>query len=216
MSKAFDRRQHGSRTKPAGGASGANAGYTLLELLITLLVIALLSTLVGPSFINTINRNRQQAALGDVHAMLSAARGEAVALQQLVSVCPSTDQDVCAGTAWEAGWIMFVDDGTGGAASDVGDGDRINGATGETLLRVGQPVGGDVTVRTRNFPDAGAVTFTQEGLAVSRGTFVLCNGDPAQASALVVNISGQVRMGVDEDADGQIDEDDGTQIDTCP
>ena len=75
----------------------------------------------------------------------------------------------------------------------------------------------NVTVRTRNFADAGAISFDQDGMATDRGTIVICsNGNAADASAVILNFSGQPRLGVDEDADGWIDEDDGTEIDSCP
>ena len=202
---------HGSPSATTG--PGRQGGYTLLELLVTLAIIALLGSLMGPSFMDTINRNRQQSSLGDAFGMLSAARSEAVNLQTRVAVCPSTDQAACSGTAWESGWIMFVDDGAGGGTA--GDGDRH---ADETLLRVGQPAGGDLTIRTRNFADAGSISFDEDGMAVDRGTIVVCSGDASTASAVVLNFSGQARMGVDEDdpADGFIDEDDGSEINTCP
>ncbi len=192
-------------------SAGSAAGYTLLEFLVALMIISILGVMVGPQFIDALDRNRQQSALGDSFTMLGAARAEAVNQQDRIAVCPSTDQAACNGTSWEAGWIMFLDDGNGGGTEN--DGDRH---ADETLLRVGQEAGDNITIRTRNFADAGAISFDQDGMATDRGTVVVCRGNAAQASAIILNFSGQARLGVDEDADGWIDEDDGSEVDTCP
>jgi type IV fimbrial biogenesis protein FimT len=196
---------------PAGAAAGRARGYTLLEFLVATMIVAILGVMVGPRFLDTIARNRQQSALGDTFSMLGAARAEAVNQQATIAVCPSSDQSTCSGTAWEAGWIFFLDDGSGAGTAD--DGDRH---ADETLLRVGQAASGDVTIRTRNFADAGAISFDDDGMATDRGTIVICSGNAATASAIILNLSGQPRLGVDEDADGWVDEDDGTEINTCP
>jgi type IV fimbrial biogenesis protein FimT len=203
--------------RSTGCASGharpgcSRPGYTLLEFLVALMIISILGVMVGPQFIDAIDRNRQQASLGDTFSMLGAARGEAVNQQDTISVCPSTDQAACNGTSWETGWIMFLDDGNGGGTAD--DGDRH---ADETLLRVGQAAGDGITIRSRNFADAGAISFDQDGMATDRGTVVICRGTAGQASAIVLNFSGQARLSVDEDADGWLDEDDGSEVDSCP
>jgi len=193
------------------GRTGNSGGYTLLEMLITMLVIALLSTLVGPGLINTIDRNRRQATVGDMYGMLTTARSEAVGQSVSVVACGSTDQASCNTNNWEAGWIIFADDGTGGGTAD--DGSRH---ADEPMLRVGQAAGGSMTIRTRNFPSAGAIAFNQDGFADARGTIVICDGDPDGALALVLNLSGQARMAVDEDADGFLNIDDGSEVSACP
>jgi len=194
-------------------ASGSSRGYTLLELLIALFIIALLGTMVGPNMMGVIERNRKASALGDSFAMLGMARSEAVNAQTTVSICPSLDQATCSGTAWEKGWILFIDDGAGVGGTE-GDGD-VNGT--EQLLRVGQAATGDVTVRTRNFADAGAITFELDGMVEDNGTIVICDDNgPALASAVVLNVSGQARMAGDDDGNGTLDEDDGSEVSTCP
>lgn len=200
-----------SANRPRRLTATSAAGYTLLELMLVVVIVALLGTLIGPTFQDSITRNRQQGALGDMFGMLGTARTEAVNLQSTVTACPSTDQDTCAGNNWETGWILFVDDGNGGGTA--GDGDR---QAAEVLIRVGQAGSGDMTIRSRNFNDAGAISFNQEGFADERGTVVICSGDAENASAIILNLSGQARLGVDEDGNGTIDEDDGTEIAECP
>ncbi|MEM0955904.1 MAG: GspH/FimT family pseudopilin [Pseudomonadota bacterium] len=191
----------------------AAAGYTLIEMLVAMLIIVLLGTYVGPSFLDAINRNRQQSALGDVFAMLGTARSEAVTRAVSVVACASTDADACSGSNWEDGWIVFADDGNGGGTAD--DGDR---QSNEPLIRVGQEVGGGVTVRTRNLTTAGVISFDLNGMTDERGTFVICRDDPTEASGVVLNLSGQARMAVDQSTPENqlIEADDGTEVSACP
>ena len=188
-------------------------GYTLLELLVALAVIALLASMMGPNMISVVERNRKAAALGDTFSMLNAARSEAVNQQATVALCPTTDQASCNGSDWEDGWLLFVDDGTG--AGGTADDGNINGT--ETLLRIGQAATGNVTIRTRNFTDAGAISFDLDGMAAERGTIVICDDNgPSQASAVVLNFSGQPRLAGDDDSNGTLDDDNDDEIAACP
>ncbi len=216
MSNTTNRQRHIARHDRLIGRLGGRGGYTLLELLITMLVIALLSTLVGPTFVDVINRNRLQSELGGMYAMLSTARSEAVSRSVTVIACGSSDQSSCNSTSWENGWIIYADDGAGGGTADNGTRDGT-----ELLLRVGQEASGSVTIRTRNFEfngaaDAGRIALTQDGFAQSRGSIVICDGVPAEAAALVVNLSGQARVAVDQDADGTLNLDDDSELTSCP
>ena len=192
------------------GHSPISAGFTLFELIASLSIVAILGSLVGPTFLDTVDRNRQQSSLSSVFRMLGAARSEAVNRQATVVACASTDQATCSGTAWESGWIVFVDDGAGGGTAD--DGSRH---ADEDLVRIGQPAGGTVTVRTRNFATAGTLRFGDVGFSEERGTIVVCNGDASRASAIVLNLSGQARLAVDENDNGSLNDDQGGDISSC-
>jgi prepilin-type N-terminal cleavage/methylation domain-containing protein len=122
------------------------AGFTLLELMMVLVLAAILLGVGGPSFQDSLQRNRQQSTFNRVASAMSLARSEAVIRSQPVSVCPTTDNASCGGSNWETGWLIFVDngEGTGGAALDG----TLNGT--EELLRIGEPAPAGVTIRTVN------------------------------------------------------------------
>jgi type IV fimbrial biogenesis protein FimT len=189
------------------------AGYTMIEMLVVLLIIGIVAASMGPNLAAMVDRNRKLGAVNDMLAVLTLARSEAVNLQTTVSVCSSSDQATCNTNNWESGWLVFVDDGAG--TGGVADDGNLNGT--EQVLRIGQGVSGTITVRLRNFTDAGAISFDDDGMAVDRGTIVLCDDTgPAGASAIVLNLSGQSRLAVDEDDNNTLDEDDGTEVDACP
>ncbi|MBA2078003.1 GspH/FimT family pseudopilin [Rhodanobacter sp. PCA2] len=129
-------------------------GYTLVELMVTLAVLAILAMIAVPSFRDTIRRNRVNAASNALLADLRYARTEAINRGQLVSLCPSSDGSNCTadGTDWDAGWLVYTY--PAGAASA-----NAAYAAGNILLRAG---GGrpDVTIRSST---TNVVSFAQQG-----------------------------------------------------
>lgn len=80
------------------------SGYTLLEILVTIAVVAIVASLAVPSFQNMIATQRVRSAANDLVAALNFARSEAVKRNRVVTVTP--------GAAWTAGWtITYVDSG---------------------------------------------------------------------------------------------------------
>ena len=66
-------------------------GFTLIELMITLAVAAILLTVAVPSFQTLIKRNALTARTNNFIADLHFARGEAAKRGSDVSVCPSSN-----------------------------------------------------------------------------------------------------------------------------
>ncbi len=107
-------------------------GFTLVELLVTVSIVALLTVLGLPSLRDTFERN---AVTGHVNTFLGAvqfARGEAIKRGTTVKMCRSVGAEsavapACAvgsGNAspgWATGWIIFVDRNDNGTvdAADI-------------------------------------------------------------------------------------------------
>src|SRR6056297_2046627 len=83
-------------------------GFTLIEVMVVLVVLAVLLSVGAPSFTTLIRDNRLVSAVYDLRGALSTARSEALAQRAFVTVCPSSDGATCSGT-WADGYIVFVD-----------------------------------------------------------------------------------------------------------
>jgi type IV fimbrial biogenesis protein FimT len=61
-------------------------GFTLIEILITLAIIAILVAVASPSFINIIKRDRLVTNTNHLHNTFKYARSEAIKREQVVSI----------------------------------------------------------------------------------------------------------------------------------
>lgn len=75
-------------------------GFTLVELMVTLAVLAVLIGIAVPSFQNIIARNRLTSITNEMVAALQLTRIEAVRRNTRVVFCPTTDGATCAGNNW--------------------------------------------------------------------------------------------------------------------
>lgn len=160
-------RSRSGRSSCLKTGEASTAGFSLVELMITLAVLAVLITLAVPSFTSLVNSNRLAAQANELVAGLQEARLESLRSNRRVTVCRSTNGTTCntaAGATWGR-WISFVD--TNGNA--VVDG-------GETLLRsssVKAPVQLRSTAQALTFRADGMVRNNTSGALVDN-TFDVC------------------------------------------
>ncbi|BDU17575.1 GspH/FimT family pseudopilin [Lysobacter auxotrophicus] len=102
--------------------SSASRGFTLIELMTTIAVLAIGSALAYPSFSNVIKSNRVATSTNNVIAAFNLARSEAIRSNRGGGVCPSADGLACEGTDWNKGFIAFTDQDGGGTWSP---GDKV-------------------------------------------------------------------------------------------
>jgi type IV fimbrial biogenesis protein FimT len=95
------------------------AGFTIIELMITVAIIAILATVAAPSLRDMVKNARMTSLVNDLMADLSSARAEAVKRGVRATICTSNTGTQCTPTAWQFGWILFAEAHPGGAAGIV-------------------------------------------------------------------------------------------------
>ena len=157
-------------------------GFTLYEMLITLLLMVLLAGLGLPELGKLAARNRISTEVNALFHAIHLARKESIMRRQVVSICPSNDGSRCApGRDWSRGWIMFNN-------RDRDEPPRID--PGEPVLQVHE-VGADlrITANRRGF------TLRATHKRATNGTIVVCDAaSRAAPKALVVSYTGRPRV----------------------
>lgn len=183
------------------------SGFTIIELMITLVIATILLTLATPAFTSLIAENRIRSEIFGLRAVLMEARSDAMTERNNVSVCSSSDGATCSGN-WNQGYIAFFDDNADGV---VDAGDRI------VLSRV--PDSTALVVSFSN--DEDRVLYNSRGNAQSmddnfNGTFLFCDKQGAtQPAGLIVSPVGTMMAAEDSDnpQDGIPNDHDGVNLD---
>ncbi|MFT3929809.1 MAG: GspH/FimT family pseudopilin [Spongiibacteraceae bacterium] len=172
-------------------------GFTLIELMMTILVAAILMALAVPGFRTLTQNTQQRNAVSDLNAMLSRMRTEAAGRHLPVTACVSTNQSSCSSAStWESGWILFVD-GEPYVAGSSRNGSRDSG---ETLIQAHAALPSGVTLRTTG--PTNVITLDADGLPINassgastRATFRYCDERGLSSlRAIVLGAGGIVRM----------------------
>jgi len=159
--------------KAHGGSARRSLGFSLVELVVTISIAAILMVMAVPSFQWLLNTNRLTAPANEMVASIQVARIESIRRNARVIVCRSDNPEAgaaaaCsnAGGSWP-GWIVFVDNGDDGTGTIVVANAR-NGQrdAGETLIRTGTVVAPLQMLASNNVSSQNnSVIFRSEGLA---------------------------------------------------
>jgi len=162
--------------------SPAASGFSLLELLLTVTLAAVVLAAAIPSFDALIARQRQAAEIGALFHAIHLARKESMTRRRVVSLCPSTNGRECEpGRDWSAGWILFEN-------ADRDEPPAID--AGEPVLAVHR-----VDPRVRLTANRRGFTLRSTVLRATNGTLVACDAaDRIPPKALVVSWTGRPRV----------------------
>ncbi len=174
---------------------------TLIELMVTLSILAILAVVAVPSFRTQIAASALNTATTDLQATLARTRAEAVRLGTRVTACASDGSTTACGGAsanWGGGWLVFQDT-TRVATATVATVDA-----GETVTFVGKPLRGElVAVGTTATNLNNYISYGADGRARSyggsmqAGTIRICSKSSAltndnRARDLVIQSTGRV------------------------
>lgn len=162
-------------------------GYTMIELLVSLVIAGILLGLSLPGFQDTIERSVTNSQAKLLMTSLNLARSEAIKRGTEVGICASDDSVDCEEDAWSDGWIVFVDN-NGDADGDDGSID-----SGDVVIRVFDAVGSG-SVLTSSFD---LFQYNELGFSESAEveTLKLCpsSDNASNARSVEISISGRGR-----------------------
>ena len=152
-------------------------GFTLIEMMITLVIAAILMTVAVPSFINFISSNRLVTDTNNLISFTHLAKAEAIKRNAPVSICGG-NSGKCEEN-WNNGYRVFLDDNL-----------NCELDAGETVIRVSSAFSGSDKITA-----VGCVSFrgvgTKSGGSNKTDTpdFILCNSNLVKNNAKQIFIS---------------------------
>lgn len=101
-----------SMRRRRSGATRDGAGFTIVEMMVTIAIVAILLTVGIPSFRDAILNTRLTSLANELIASVQFARSEAIKRNAVVLLCASANGSACATTgSWEQGWVVLTEAG---------------------------------------------------------------------------------------------------------
>lgn len=174
-------------------------GVTLLEMMITTAIVAIVLTSVAPSIQGILIQNRIISEINELSGIVQFARHSAIDEQTDTIVCPTEDFSTCTND-WDYAKMVFMDLDANGARG-------VN----EDILVASSIING---VNDMTGP-AGGISFMPSGAANANATILLCHQDSNSeyARALIISLQGRVKMSADDNNDGIHEATNGTSLD---
>jgi Tfp pilus assembly protein FimT len=154
----------------------SHTGFTLVELMATLVVAIILITVGVPSLTSLYEDSRARGALDNIESAFVFARSQAVSYGSSVTVCPMKGAK-CDGN-WKDGFSVYLNDGLAGIPS--------------TVLLVVDKFDSDDFIKS----DFNSLSFTPDGLAqrTNNGRIIYCPGSKASNSSRAIDVGPSGRM----------------------
>ncbi|WP_066016223.1 GspH/FimT family pseudopilin [Endozoicomonas atrinae] len=157
-------------------------GVSLIELLVSLSVAAILIAASVPSMKDLIVNNRIDNVADELYGSLMLARSEAIKRQRTVSLCSTVDDLTCdeSNSGWHHGWLIFTDESDDGLLND----------SDQLIRRVTEQSELISILWNRGY----SLSFNSRGQTTQAGTFQVCDQESSSDSqAIIISMTGRLR-----------------------
>ena len=168
-----------------------NTGFTLIELMTVVAVLAVTLSIAVPGMQRTISSTRPRTEASRLLSALVLARSEAVGRNSLVSVCPSafgSDGIARCSNSYADGWIVFSNR----------DKDRVVDKGSDEIIRVfsGLPSGYSLTNKAGTIDAHELISYYPDGSSRKNRTLMICpvSGHSTPSWSVVMNMVGRPRI----------------------
>lgn len=173
------------RTYQALRRSRNDRGFTLIELMITLVILVILISIGVPSFTQFITSNRLTAQINELVADLSTARNLAASSSRTANLCIANSSTTCAGSGsdWATGRIIWVDYNSNGALD-----------AGSEIFKYVPALDGGVTLTASGLPSSSSIAFQPYGGLTGSGSglLTLCASGDTNGREVTLSYTGRV------------------------
>jgi type IV fimbrial biogenesis protein FimT/type IV fimbrial biogenesis protein FimU len=180
-------------------------GFTLIELIVAIAVVAILSTIALPSMNEFLVKMRVDNQITEIQRLLLTARNVAINTGKNTTVCPLSS-GVCT-TNWQNEVSVFTNDANTLANSNTF-------AANDELVKVKEPIKSGDKLQFAHV----SVIYTPSGQLVAPtvvSTFKYCpKNNTKKSRGIDLSISGRSYISEDIDSDGKDEDRDGDEI-TC-
>ncbi len=135
--------------------TGKQSGFTMLEILVVMVIVAILAGLAAPSFRTTIQNGRLNEAYNQLQNAVTVARMEAIRQGNPIGLTSRVSSD------WSSGYVVF-EDANNDNAWDSGE-----------EIQLWDPLNADMAVVTQN--SSPQLTFMADGSVSVQQVFIICD-----------------------------------------
>lgn len=172
------------------GTQPGCAGFTLIELMVVVALVAVLQTLAAPALSGMVNSMRLTTAVNSLFSSLLLARSEAIKRNSRVVVCKSVTGVACNTTGgWEQGWIVFHD-ANNNAVVDAGEAIL---SREQALPEPFRFIGNTPLINYVSFTSMGMTKNTSGALQFGRLTVCQESAARVEARQIVISSAGRPR-----------------------
>jgi type IV fimbrial biogenesis protein FimT len=161
-------------------------GFTLVELMMTLALVAIIVSLAAPPLRELVINNRAQSSADELLSMMQYTRSEAIKRNTAVTACKvdPDDSEACSSDAadgWHQGLLVFIDADADSVVEDPAQ-----------ILQAREAMGGDLSVSA----NADSVTYRPNGASANGADFSVCtpDGDKDKSRNIAISATGRPRL----------------------